>query len=207
MSRGRFDLIAELEATVAALGEDTRLAAPDWHRDRFAEFYDGGIAVFGNDGPSAEESLEAYLWFLHDCPLPTGETPLWRLRQRSPGRAVELLARSELRAWRVESVADVGNLTALCPLGTGRVRLEAGRPPAGRLGPGAIVAARSVPLGPERWALLGRAPVVEAGAAAEFEALLASLHAPRGEFWRVHGGVLARAAAAWPGAGASRQAA
>ncbi len=207
MSRGRFDLIAELEATVAALGEHTRLAEPDWCLDRFAEFYDGGIAAFGNDGPSPEEALEAYLWFVHDCPLPTGETPLWRLRQRSPGRAVELLARSELRAWRLESVADACNLTALCPLGTGRVRLEAARSPAGQLGPGAIVVARSVPLGPERWALLGRAPVVEASVAAEFQALLASLHAPRGEFWRVHGGVLARAATAWPGERASRQAA
>jgi hypothetical protein len=89
-------------------------------------------------------------------------------------------------------------LDALCPLGTGRARLETSRSPEGGLPPGAFIVARSVPLGPHRWALLGRAPVVPREVVADFDALLATLEAPRGEFWRVHGGVLARAAWAWP---------
>jgi hypothetical protein len=191
-------LVGELEDTVDELGYDTWGAEREWCLARFAEFYDGGIEAFGLAGPSREELLEAHLWFLPDCPLPEGQTALWRLRQQRTGRAVELLARSELRAWRVEAVGASGELTGICPLGTGRARLEAIRRPMGDLRPGAVLVARSVPLGPERWALLGRAPVVEASVAAEFEALLCTVDAPRGEVWSVHGGVLARAAWAWP---------
>jgi hypothetical protein len=61
-----------------------------------------------------------------------------------------------------------------------------------------MLVARSVPIGPGRWGLLGRAPIVDRAAVADFDALLALLDSPRGEFWRVHGGVLARAAWAWP---------
>jgi hypothetical protein len=191
-------LLAELEAAAHALSTETWERERDWCVERFDELYGGGIEAFGLTGPTAEELLEAGLWFLLDCPLPDGQTPLWRRRQSDPGRAVELLGRSELRAWRVEAVVESGGLVGLCPLGSGRARLEPARSPVGELQPGAMIVARSVPLGPERWALLGRIPVVEQAAAADFDALLASLDAPRGEFWRVHGGVLSHAAWTWP---------
>jgi SEC-C motif-containing protein len=191
-------LVGELEATVQRLGEETWALDPDWCRARFAEIYDGGLDAFGPLGPDSAERLDAQLWFLLDCPLPHGQTPLWHMRLHKIGRSAELLARSELRAWRIESVDGAGVLGARCPLGTGPARLEGVRHPVGEPAPGAFVVARSVPLGPERWALLGRAPVVEPTAVRDFGALLASLDAPPGEFWRVHGGVLARAAWAWP---------
>jgi hypothetical protein len=162
------------------------------------------MAAFGHAGPGAEARLDAELSFLLDCPLDSGDTPLQRIRERASVRAVELLARSELRAWRIESVDGMGGgggggvLDALCPLGTGRARLETVRSPVGSVTPGAILVARSVPIGPRRWGLLGRAPVVDRAAHGDFDALLAVLGSPRGEFWRVHGGVLARAAWAWP---------
>jgi hypothetical protein len=190
--------IRELEAAVDWIGELAWASDREWCLDRLAELYEGGIDAFGPSGPDDDELRDAHLWFLLDCPLGDGQTPLWRVRQRVPDRAVELLSRSELRAWRIESAESDVALTALCPLGSGRARLELARPPVGDPRPGAFVVARSVPLGPQRWVLLGRVPVVERGAAAEFEALLASMGAPRGEFWRVHGAVLARAAWAWP---------
>jgi hypothetical protein len=192
-------LVDDLEATVLEVGRAVWLEHPDWYRARFGEFYDGGVDGFGRGGPDLEARLDAELWFLLDCPLDgSGETPLHGIRQRASGRAVELLARSELRAWRIESVDGAGVLGALCPLGSGRARLETARRPFGELRPGAIVVARSVPIGPGRWALLGRAPVVDRDASADFDALFAVLDSPRGEFWRVHGGVLAGAAWAWP---------
>jgi hypothetical protein len=191
-------LVAELEGTVRALGQETWELDREWYLARFDEIYDGGIEAFGALGPTDDERLDAELWFLLDCPLPDGQTPLWRMRLQGTGRAGELLARSELRAWQIESPPRAGVLGARSPLGSGRARLETVRPLAGKLLPGAFVVARSVPLGPERWALLGRAPVVDPRAELEFEALLRSLDAPPGEFWRVHGGVLARAAWAWP---------
>jgi len=191
-------LVGELEGTVRELGRAIWEEDRDWYLARFGELYDGGIEAFGPAGPGADARLDAELWFLLDCPDDGGETPLHRIRQLASGRAIELLARSELRAWRIESIAGAGVLGALCPLGTGRARIETVRPPHGALTPGAVLVARSVPLGPGRWGLLGRAPVVDREAAGGFDALLASLDSPRGEFWRVHGGVLARAAWAWP---------
>ncbi|HWF33750.1 MAG TPA: hypothetical protein VG295_00210, partial [Solirubrobacteraceae bacterium] len=200
MNAARF---AELEATVRELGRATWAQEREWYLARFGEFYDGGVSAFGPAGPGEEARLDAELWFLLDCPLDSGDTPLERIRQRASGRAIELLARSELRAWRIESIEEDGVLGALCPLGTGRARLDTVRPPLGSLVAGAVVAgtivvARSVPIGPGRWALLGRVPVVDRAAVGDFDALLAVLGSPRGEFWRVHGGVLARAAWAWP---------
>ncbi len=191
-------LVPELEATIQDLGRETWAREPEWCAERFAEFYGAGLEAFGLVGPSEAELLDARLWFLLDCPLPEGRTPMWARRQSVAGRAVELLARSELRAWRIESVGAPDLLTGLCPRGAGRARLETIRAPLGELRPGAMVVARSVPLGPERWALLGRVPVVEPSVAADFDWLLASLDAPSGEFWRVHGGVLSHAAWAWP---------
>jgi hypothetical protein len=191
-------MIHELERAVQALGRETLGREPDWSAERLDEFYAGGLEAFGPAPPDDDELLEARLWFLLDCPLPDGQTPLWRERQSVAGRAVELLARSELRAWRVTSLDGVGLLTALCPLGSGRARLEFERSPAGVVRPGSLIVARSVPVGPARWALLGRIPVVDPSVAADFDRLLGSLGAPRGEFWHVHGGVLSHAAWAWP---------
>jgi hypothetical protein len=167
-------IATELEATVTALGRELWERVPDWCR----EFSDDDVAP----------------WCFLDCPLPDGGTPLWRLQQQRSERAVELLARSEVRAWLLESVPVSPPLTASCPRGGGRARLELPDRPLAELGPGAFAVARSVPLGPARWLLLGPVSVVGAAAAAAFERLIASLDAPPGEFWRVHGGVLARAA-------------
>jgi hypothetical protein len=183
---------------VRELGRAVEADEPDWYEARFGEFYDGGVEAFGPAGPGLEARLDAELWFLLDCPLDSGDTPLHRMRQRASGRAAELLARSELRAWRIEAIDGAGVLGVLCPLGTGRALLESVRRPLGSVAPGAMLVARSVPLGPARWALLGRAPVVDRDAVGAFDASLAVLDSPRGEFWRVHGGVLARASWAWP---------
>jgi hypothetical protein len=88
--------------------------------------------------------------------------------------------------------------TGLCALGGGRAQIDAVSRVSGELRRGSVVVARSVPLGPERWALIGTARVVEPGVSGEFAALLSSLDAPRGQEWRVHGGVVAAAAWAWP---------
>jgi hypothetical protein len=107
-----------------------------------------------------------------------------------------LLGRAELRVWRVTEVAPGGMVTVECPLGAGPASLSLARCPRGEPVAGAFLAGRSMPVGPRRWVLLGRAGVVAPEAAAAFERLLRSLRAPRGEFWRVHGGVLAQAARA-----------
>jgi hypothetical protein len=191
-------LVAGMERTVKLLGDEIWDAEPDWCLERLAEFYEGGLAAFGPVGPDDDELLRAQLWFLLDCPLPDGDTPLWRLGRELTDRHVELLARSELRAWRVLEPADDRRLTGLCPLGGGKARLELSHAPVGQLERGCFIVARSVPLGPERWALIGTTTVVERSVAPDFEALLALLDAPRGELWRVHGGVVARAAWTWP---------
>lgn len=190
-------VVPELEEAVVRLGDETWRRDRDWCLTQLAEFYDGGIEAFGPLGPTPSELFEAQLWFLLDCPLPSGETPLWRARREQAGREVELLSRSDLRAWRIEGIEGPRRLIAACPLGTGRARLELPREPAGDARAGAVIVARSVPVGPERWALLGGAPVIDAQGAAAFERLLASLDAPRGELWRVHGGMIVRAAWTW----------
>jgi hypothetical protein len=192
------EFVAQLEAVVQRLGEATAVQHPHWYHARFAEIYDGGVEAFGPLGPDPMQRMAAELWFLLDCPLPDVHTPLWQMLSHNTLRAGELLARSELRAWRVASVVDDDGLVAICPRTGARVRLELVRAPAGAARPDCYLVARSVPLGPERWALLGPAPVVDAAAERDFEALLGSLGAPLAEFWRVHGGVLLRAASAWP---------
>ncbi len=111
-----------------------------------------------------------------------------------------LLDRSELRAWRIEGEGPQpgapGPLAAHCPLGSGPVLLASRRSLPAGIAPGAYVVARSLPVGPGRWVLLGRIAIVAPGRASRFEQLLRSLRAPRGEFWRVHGGVVAQAARA-----------
>jgi hypothetical protein len=191
-------LVPELERLVEDIGYETWQREPEWFEERLAEFYDGGLDAFGVIGPTREELIAAELWFLLDCPLPSGDTPLALRRREDPARGLELLARSELRAWRVESLASGNGFGGICGLGTGRGRVEEASDIAGEMRRGSIVVGRSVPLGPERWAMVGRARVVDPVVAAEFDALLASLNAPRGEEWRVHGGLVAAAAWAWP---------
>lgn len=114
----------------------------------------------------------------------------------SADRLRVLLTRSELRAWRIESSEAPGPLAGCCPLGAGRALFAFGGPPPAGVAPGTYVVARSLPVGPGRWVLIGRPAIVGPGAVSRFEQLLGSLRAPRGEFWRVHGGVVAQAARA-----------
>jgi hypothetical protein len=105
-----------------------------------------------------------------------------------------LLVRAELRAWHVEASDAPGLWHGRCPLGSGQALVCWSRPPRRAVAAGAFVVARSLPVGPGCWVLLGRPAVVGVERAAAFERLVRSLRAPRGEFWRVHGGVIARAA-------------
>lgn len=129
----------------------------------------------------------------------------WRAeREWSATRLSELLSRAQLRAWEVETADGCPVLSALCPLGDGRALLAYARVPQTAPTPGALVVARSVPFGPRRYLLVGR-PIVVAGAAAGgLRALIGSLRAPRGEYWHVHGAVIARAAHAMTRAPGSR---
>lgn len=117
----------------------------------------------------------------------------------SAGRLEALLERAELRAWRIEVLSGAGLAGARCLLDGTQALIAWSRPPQGDLGIGGVLVARSLPVGPGRWLLLGRPALVADPAG--FERLVASLRAPRGEFWRVHGGVLARAARVRVGAG------
>ena len=191
-------MLVGLERIVEDVGDETYDRDPEWVAEQMAEFYDRGLDAFGIRGPTRDELLTAELWFLLDCPLPSGETPIALRRRQDPGRKTEMLARSELRAWRVASVGPGSGFTGLCALGTGRARIDALAGVSGELRRGAVVVGRSVPVGPERWVLIGTARVVEPEVSAEFAALLLPLDAPRGEEWRVHGGVVAAAAWAWP---------
>jgi hypothetical protein len=109
-------------------------------------------------------------------------------------RLSELLSRAEPRAWIAEAADEMRVLTARCPLGSGRALLVCAREPDPPPAAGAFLVGLSVPFGPRRYMLMGRPAVVPAAATAHFGALVASLRAPRGEFWRVHGAVLLAAA-------------
>ena len=105
-----------------------------------------------------------------------------------------VLGRAELRAWHVENSDAPGLWHGRCPLGSGQALVCWSRAPRRAVDAGTFVVARSLPVGPGRWVLLGRPAVVGVERAPAFERLVQSLRAPRGEFWRVHGGVIARAA-------------
>jgi len=112
----------------------------------------------------------------------------------SVARLAALLDRAELRAWRLSSCEEPGLGAGECPLGSGRSLIAWSRVPVG--GPvqaGSWLVARVLPVGPGRWVVVGRATVV-ADAAGRLERSVRSLRAPRGEFWRVHGAVIARLA-------------
>ena len=115
-------------------------------------------------------------------------------REWCAARLAELLSRSELRAWIAETADEARVLTARCPLGSGRALLVLAHEPHGLPAPGEFLVGRTLPFGPRRYVLIGRPAHVPTGSTARFGALLASLRAPRGEFWRVHGAVLLAAA-------------
>ena len=118
-----------------------------------------------------------------------------------------LLSRVEIRAWRVEASDAPGLWHGRCPLGSGQALVAWQRAPLGVPERGAFLVARSLPVGPERYLLLGRPVVVPPRRAGSFERLLGSLRAPRAEFWRVHGGVIARVARGWAPSGPAIRAA
>jgi hypothetical protein len=112
----------------------------------------------------------------------------------SVARLGVLLDRAELRAWEVEACDVPGLGAGHCPLGSGRSLIAWSRTPVG--GPvhaGSWLVARALPVGPGRWVVLGRATVVSESAP-RLEVIVNSLRAPRGEFWRVHGALIARIA-------------
>ena len=112
-----------------------------------------------------------------------------------------LLGRSELRVWRIENSDAPGFWHGRCPLGSGQALVAWSRAPRRTVVAGVFVVGRCLPVGPGRWVLLGRPAVVAPDRAGGFERLLRSLRAPRSEFWRVHGGVIARAARGWAPSG------
>jgi hypothetical protein len=114
----------------------------------------------------------------------------------SVARLRVLLERAEDRAWRVIGCDDLAVVSVECPLGAGPAVVALARLLSVAPSVGGLVIGRSMPVGPRRWVLLGHPSVLTREQAPAFERLLRSLRAPRGEFWRVHGTVLAQAARA-----------
>jgi hypothetical protein len=114
----------------------------------------------------------------------------------SSARLRALLRRAEVRAWRIASLERDRVVSAVCPRGSGWGLVGwARRPRGGPAAPDCWLVGRVIPVGPGRWVVIGTPTVVPAGAATRSLALLISgLQAPRGEFWRVHGAVIARTA-------------
>lgn len=113
----------------------------------------------------------------------------------SPERLTALLARAELRAWWVDALEAPGLLAGSCPLGSGRVRVAyVGEMVGGRPEVGGYIVGRAIPVAAGGWVIFGHPSLVGDARALEFERLLGALRAPRGAFWQVHGGVIARAA-------------
>lgn len=112
----------------------------------------------------------------------------------SVARLGVLIDRAELRAWQIEACDVPGLGAGHCPLGSGRSLIAWSRPPVG--GPvraGNWLVVRALPVGPGRWVVVGRGTVVSESAP-RLEVIVRSLQAPRGEFWRVHGALIARIA-------------
>lgn len=170
----------------------------------FESHYEGGLRAFGLIGPSDAELRRAEAWFLLDRRLAIGATPLECLSERlEPSRDVELLARSELRLWKILDDRGAASVLSRCPVTGEEVRLltrPAGGSVLGGAAMGDLVVARTLPLAAGRAALLAPTPVDRAVAD---ELVRWTRHAWEGaagrrEFWRVFGGELSRAASAWP---------
>lgn len=210
-------LVAGLEGLVTELGERAWERRRDEYLRAFERFYGISVTAFGWSGPDDAERLEADLWIVCDCVLGGRDTPLAEAR-REPGgdsRLLSALAESRLRPWRIETARGAELIEASCPLSGEAATLELARSAAGEQEAGRMLVARSVPREQGRYALLGRAPIVEAEAEADFEAMLEGLLAGDGgderqghlvddiavdprELCAVHGDALARAAWSWP---------
>lgn len=116
----------------------------------------------------------------------------------SSARLAVLLARAEVRAWRVATVERDQVISGICPTGGGWAIVAWSRTPRpGPPEPDGWIVGRALPVAAGRWVLIGRPTVVGAeDAARSLTPLIRQLRAPRGEFWGVHGGVVARSARA-----------
>lgn len=192
--------LASAEAALERLGALAWEVYPEDCEEAFERHYDGGLPAFGLLGPSDEELRRAEAWFLLDRRLGIGATPLECLAERlEPGGGMELLARSELRMWRIAGDRAAASVGARCPVTGEDVRLVTA-PNGSGSATGELVVARTLPLAPGRAALLAPTPVDPAVA----EELVRwtretweSAEDQRG-FWRTFGGELSRAASAWP---------
>lgn len=200
--------VATLEAAVDELGRWLRSEHREEYLAAFADFYNGGWQAFGIAGPDYHERLAADLWLTCDVTLACGSTAL---EAAGPGMleadAIDALEASALRVWRVEAIRGADMIEAAC-LASGRhCLLETVRQPRGELGPEALVVARSVSRGGDRFALLGEPVVVAADARADFEELFWQVSfdvpdvpdVPDGtRLWRDFRGRFASAAFSWP---------
>ena len=192
----------ECERIAWSLGERAEELEPGAFWQAFTELY-GEPEMFGLYGPEPEEMLEADLWIVCDRDLGAGGSPLARARRQAerPEVALEALASSRIRPWRIEGEPAGLTFPARCAISDEPATLEALRPPAGTPAPGRILVARSVALNDGNWALLGGAPVIDPRSQADFSALLDELIGRTPDLdatLAVRGGALLRAAWAWP---------
>jgi len=197
MEAARHELPA-LERVVTRIARDWRSQEPESYVEELAEFYIGGLAAFGWQGPDPEELLEADLWLLFAPGPGDEESIIAQATKQAPGDArLSVLATSTLRAWSVKAAEPTGALRATCPF-TGEERTlwtprgTHGPPPTGRW-----VVARTVTLASGASGLLGRVPVVLDDVGGDFEALLDELAGPGGQPPEDEG-TLFHAAWSWP---------
>lgn len=198
MEAARHELPA-LEREVTRMARDWRVREPARYADRLADFYAGGLAAFGWQGPDPEELLEADLWLLFAPDAEGGEAIVTQAAaQAADDRRLAALAASTLRAWWVEAAEPTGALVARCPFTEHPARLWPARGIHGaEARDGCYVVARTVALSTGQLGLLGRAPAVLPDVEAYFEALLDELAGSDGR-WRDEGARLFRAAWSWP---------
>lgn len=172
----------------------------------FSELFLSGV-WFGFETAAPDQRLDAALWIACDGELCEGTVAPLRRRAEEGGPLPEqqawadALAESSMRAWRIESVSELGLLDAVCPLSGEAAQLELVRAPMGDPAPGRLLVARSLPRPEGRFALLGMAPVVEPDAQQDFERLLERIEADADspeDAWRRFGGELLHAAWSWP---------
>jgi len=194
--------VARLEAAVDELGRWLRSEHRDAYLDAFADFYSGGWQAFGIAGPDRDERLAADLWLTCDVAMAGGSTALAAAGPALlDAEVIEALEGSALRVWRVEAVRGAGMIEAACLASGQHCLLETVRPPRTELAPDALVVARSVSLGRDRFALLGHPVVVASDAREEFEELFWEASCDERDvsrLWRDFGGRFASAALGWP---------
>lgn len=202
---GRADAVGR---ALTRLGERAWSRFPDECSAAFEECYEAGTAEFGALGPDDHEYARAEAWLLFDRSLCDGRTAVELLRGGLPGGTeVDLLARSSLRAWRVEWPDVPGFVRCRCPLTGEEVRLrhagdrDTSQPEKGlhRL-LGRVVIGRTVVLGQGTVALYGPT-LVDHDALVDWLSLADErfgAHPEPFSFWACYGGELLRAALTWP---------